>query len=90
MTSVKAKADYVRAQEQTRRHHCHWPHCTEQVKPAVWGCRKHWYALPMALRNKIWATFRPGQEKNWTPSRDYVRVAREVQAWINNVYFQGL
>ncbi len=90
MASVAQKADYVRAARQTRDHECHWPHCPEQVKPAVWGCRKHWYALPLGLRNKIWATFRPGQETNWTPSREYLKVARQVQDWIANVYFQGL
>ncbi len=83
--STCGKADkvaYVKAQRQTRDHHCHWPGCDKQVKPSVWGCYEHWMKLPYALRQKIWATFRPGQEKNWSPSREYVAVAREVQNWI--------
>lgn len=44
---------------------------------------KHWMRLPKRLRDKIWATFRPGQETNWTPSREYVKVAKEVQLWIS-------
>lgn len=48
----------------------------------MWGCREHWYKLPQGLRNKIWAAYQPGQEVNGTPSRRYVEVAREVQAWI--------
>lgn len=81
--SVKAKADYVRRAGNTDAgHHCHWPGCDRQVKPSVWGCRPHWYALPQGLRNKIWATFKPGQEESKTPSRAYVAVAREVQEWI--------
>lgn len=48
----------------------------------MWGCRKHWYALPQALRNKVWATYQPGQEASKTPSREYLNVAREVQDWI--------
>ena len=78
-----AKVAYVKSQKQTRDHHCHWPGCTKQVKPAVWGCYPHWMKLPKYLRDKIWATFRPGQETNYTPSREYVAVAREVQLWIS-------
>lgn len=81
--SKAAKVAYVKRQGQTRNHHCHWPGCPEQVPPAKWGCYKHWMRLPKYLRDKIWATFRPGQEKNWTPSREYVAVAKEVQLWIS-------
>lgn len=83
MHDVEAKKQYVRRSRQTRDHHCHWPGCTAQVAPAKWGCMKHWMRLPKYLRDKIWATFRPGQETNWTPSREYVRVAQEVQVWIS-------
>lgn len=48
----------------------------------MWGCRTHWFKLPAALRAKVWRAYRPGQEISKTPSRDYVEVAREVQAWI--------
>lgn len=82
-SSAGEKADYVRRAANTdARHHCHWPGCETKVKPAVWGCRKHWYMLPQWLRNKIWAAYRPGQEESKTPSRRYVEVAREVQEWI--------
>lgn len=80
--SVKEKVAYVKRQGQTRDHHCHWPNCNAQVPPAMWGCKKHWMKLPKYLRDKIWATFRPGQETNWTPSRAYLVAAHEVQAWI--------
>ena len=76
------KVEYVRAQPQTRNHHCHWPGCQRQVPPAKWGCTPHWFALPAALRSRIWATFRPGQEVNGTPSAAYVQAARAVQEWI--------
>lgn len=39
--------------------------------------------LPKDLRNKIWATFVPGQEKTMTPSSAYLEAADEVQEWIN-------
>ena len=82
MATIGQKADYVRSQPQTRNHHCHWPGCDKQVPPAMWGCKAHWFALPRALRNKIWATYAPGQEVNLTPSAAYLEVAHEVQEWI--------
>lgn len=76
------KAAYVRSQGQTRDHHCHWPGCTRQVPPAVWGCKPHWFKLPKHLRDLIWRTFRPGQEIDQRPSREYLDASRQVQAWI--------
>lgn len=77
-----SKADYVRAAKQTRPHDCHWPGCGRRVPPAMWGCKAHWFTLPLALRNKIWAAYRPGQEESGEVSEDYFAVADEVQAWI--------
>lgn len=76
------KAAYVKGQPQTRDHHCHWPGCEKQVPPAMWGCKAHWFALPKPLRDRIWATYRPGQEINMTPSSEYLAAAAAVQAWI--------
>lgn len=80
--SIMEKVAYVRAQRQARPHECHWPGCDKQVPPAMWGCKAHWFALPKALRDRIWATYRPGQETTMTPSADYIAVAKDVQAWI--------
>ena len=80
--SVAEKAIYVRRQGQTRDHHCHWPGCPRQVPPAMWGCKEHWFRLPKALRDRIWATYIPGQEISGTPSGAYVEAAAAVQEWI--------
>lgn len=80
------KAAYVRSAPNTGDHHCHWPGCTRRVKPAMWGCRAHWYLLPLSLRTRIWRAFKPGQEISKTPSTSYVEVAREVRAWIVEHY----
>ncbi len=77
-----SKADYVRAQSQTRKHHCHWPGCERPVPPSMWGCKPHWFTLPGALRSRIWATYKVGQEVNGTPSDEYIEAAKAVQAWI--------
>lgn len=82
MPSRAAKVRYVQSQGQTRAHHCHWPGCDKQVPPAMWGCRAHWFALPKALRDRIWAAYRPGQEATMTPSAEYLQVADDVQRWI--------
>lgn len=71
------------------KHHCHWRGCNVETPPSMWGCRAHWFKLPKRLRDKIWATYRPGQEITKTPSREYVEVANEVQLWISE-YEAGL
>jgi len=63
-------------------HHCHWPSCNKEVPPKLWGCRFHWFKLPKRLRDKIWATYVPGQEITKTPSDGYLAAAHEVQEWI--------
>lgn len=82
--SNKVKAEYVKRQTQSREHYCHWPGCNRQVKPAMWGCKEHWFKLPPKLRYAIWAAYRPGQEKDMRPSKKYLEVAHEAQIWIYN------
>lgn len=64
------------------KHTCHWPGCPVEVRPAVWGCKKHWMSLPKRLRDPIWANFRPGQEHDKRPSPEYIAAAQEIQRWI--------
>ena len=77
-----SKADHVRRARQTRRHGCHWPGCRQQVPPAMWGCRTHWFLIPKPLRDAIWRTYRPGQEEGGGVSTDYFEAAAAVQDWI--------
>jgi len=88
---VKAKAEYVKGQGQTREHHCHggMPGCKGQCPPAMWGCVNCWRKLPAYLKQKIWAAYRPGQEKTLTPSWEYLEVAAEVQEWVARNYLHG-
>ena len=84
--TVAEKRAYVLSQKQDRDHHCHWPGCGKQVPPAMWGCSKHWFKLPKRLRDMVWATYRPGQEINMSPSREYLEAATLVQNWIEENY----
>lgn len=77
-----SKQSYVQSQRQDRNHTCHWPDCPQQVPPAMWGCKAHWFALPKRLRDAIWAAYVPGQERRMDPSEEYLTVASEVQDWI--------
>lgn len=79
---MSTKADYVRSQRQSREHACHWPGCTRQVPPALWGCRQHWFTLPTYIRDRIWKAYRPGQEIDGAPSQAYVDAARAAEKWI--------
>lgn len=78
----ESKAEYVKRQTQNRYHTCHWPGCNKQVPPAMWGCKTHWFKVPVGLRNQIWATYQPGQEVSMTPSESYMEVAEKVDIWI--------
>lgn len=82
MATTGQKAAYVRRAERVSGHTCHWPGCKKEVPPAMWGCAPHWFKLPLALRNRIWATYQPGQEKSKTPSAKYLEAAHDVQEWI--------
>lgn len=86
--TIAEKVTYVKSQKQTRKHHCHWPGCDEQVPPAMWGCKRHWFKLPNYLRNKIWEAYQPGQEKTMRPSKEYIEVAREVQEYIKRNFIK--
>lgn len=62
-------------------HTCHWPGCPVEVEPQLWGCRTHWYRLPMAIRRDIWRYYRPGQEITKDPSDAYIGAARRAREW---------
>jgi hypothetical protein len=86
-TPIDPKVAHVKRAGQDRDHVCHWPGCTVQVPPALWGCRPHWYRLPAALRSRIWRSYRIGQERDGRPSADYLATATEIQQWIRDHYF---
>ena len=69
-------------------HVCHWPGCERKVPPSLWGCKPHWYRLPMELRDEIWAHYRPGQEIDKLVSIEYMETALRVQDWIHDLESQ--
>jgi hypothetical protein len=63
-------------------HTCHWPGCDQKVPPRMWGCRKHWFDLPPSIRTKILEHYRPGQEVDKRPSKEYLEAAHAAKDWI--------
>jgi hypothetical protein len=61
---------------------CHATGCSTPVPPAMFMCRGHWFALPKTLRNRIWQTYRAGQEDDWNPSRAYCEAAKTAVIWL--------
>lgn len=63
-------------------HTCHATACKENVPPEMFMCRKHWFNLPMKMRNKIWANYRPGQCDDKNPSMEYCLIAKECVIYL--------
>ena len=52
-------------------HHCHVPGCDREVPPHLLMCLNHWKRVPQPLRNRVWKTYRKGQEGDKNPSPAY-------------------
>jgi hypothetical protein len=72
----------MRSSNVDRSHTCHWPGCGKPVKPAMWGCKPHWFMLPANIRLAIWKAYEPGQEISKNPSEEYLKAAQAAQDWI--------
>lgn len=59
-------------------HTCHAKGCYTVVPPKLFMCLKHWKKVPKRLQAAIWAAYRPGQEVDKNPSKEYVDVADEA------------
>jgi hypothetical protein len=58
-------------------HECHAIGCTACVPAGMFMCKRHWFSLPKPLRDRIWATYRPGQEDDKQPTKEYCEAAKE-------------
>lgn len=59
-------------------HLCHAIDCSERITPKLLMCPRHWYMVPAALRKQVWQTYRPGQEVDKCPSKEYLEVAKQA------------
>jgi hypothetical protein len=59
-------------------HTCHARGCSTSVPPRMFMCRRHWFMVPRAMQARIWATYRPGQERTKDPSLEYLDAAMDA------------
>ena len=57
-------------------HTCHATGCTKNVPPEMFMCKRHWFSLPKSIRDRIWATYRPGQCDDWNITSEYAEAAK--------------
>lgn len=63
-------------------HRCHANGCEKEVPPKMLCCRRHWFMIPKPLRDRVWATYRSGQEVTKDPSPEYMEAQRAALAAI--------
>lgn len=57
-------------------HTCHAIACEIPVKQEMFMCRRHWFMVPLKLRNRVWATYHDGQCDTLDPSSAYCQAAK--------------
>lgn len=57
-------------------HTCHAIACDKSVPPEMLMCRRHWFTVPKALRDRVWATYRDGQCDTFGPTNAYCAAAK--------------
>ncbi len=58
----------------TTPHHCHAHDCQRVILPRLFMCRKHWFSLPVKLRDAVQSEYRRGQEIDKRPTARYMAV----------------
>ena len=66
-------------------HLCHAKGCPAPVPPKMFMCKPHWFMLPKATRDRVWAVYRPGQEITKDPSNAYMDVTTRAIAWLDAI-----
>lgn len=63
-------------------HMCHGK-CGKKCPPWLWGCLDCWRRLPLSIREAIKESYRPGQEVDKRPSREYIASALAAERWVD-------
>lgn len=63
-------------------HTCHATGCNVKVPPEMFMCKRHWFQLPKSLRDRVWATYRPGQCDDWQISHEYAEAAKAAVIFV--------
>ena len=67
-------------------HHCHMPNCDAPTPRKMSSCRRHWFMLTKAMRDRIWAAYRAlphGPDGECTKvSREYVEAMKAAREYV--------
>lgn len=75
-TPITATASNV--SRKSTAHHCHAKGCSVPVPPHLLMCAEHWRLVPPSLQRRVFSTYRKGQERDKSPSPQYLQAAREA------------
>lgn len=64
--------------EKAPEHHCHAENCDVKVPPKMLMCAKHWRLVSKPLQREVWRHYRPGQEIDKKPTREYLDVMKRA------------
>lgn len=59
-------------------HLCHAKNCTIAVPPRLLMCIRHWRMVPLDIQRLVWKHYRPGQEIDKRPTREYLAVMQQA------------
>ena len=59
-------------------HECHAKGCRIEVPPKLLMCPRHWWMVPLALRRRVWQTYRLGQDIDKDPTDEYLEAAQDA------------
>lgn len=60
------------------KHLCHAIGCAIAVPPRLLMCARHWRMVPADIQRRVWTNYRPGQEVDKRPSKEYLAVMQEA------------
>lgn len=58
------------------KHLCHATGCTVEVPPKLLMCPRHWRMVPPDIQRAVWRHYRPGQEIDKRPTKEYLEVMK--------------
>lgn len=70
-------------------HRCHARGRSLEVEPKLLMCLRHWRRVPKPLQREVWRHYRPGQENDKLPSREYLTAANAAIDAVERAEFGG-
>lgn len=59
-------------------HECHATGCRNIVPPKFLMCGRHWRMVPREVQLLVWKHYRPGQEIDKKPTREYLAAMKSA------------